>query len=271
MILKTNPSKSRSLRMALAGTAALALLVTAPLTNAQTPTPPPTPDTTVTAKSVDKRVMKWVTNDNGVETKKHIEIITEDGVATAWEIDEIGNRIQVPVDSLNMPMGLQNGVDGDMKIMVKRLGDGTQLSDEELETVIAEAMEGVNIEELAGANGKRRVIVKRMGPDGELVTEDVFGGDIDIDVEQFVGEDGEHKKVIIMENHSSIDMLSDGENSFVFHSGDMMKSKPGIMVDAASGMLDGIDTSDLDRDARRKIEKAQKALKEAQEALADNK
>lgn len=269
MILKSNPTQRRGLRLALAGTAGLALLATAPLTTAQTPTPPDVPETTVTSKSVDKQVMKWVTNENGVEIKKHIEIITEDGVTTAWEIDEIGNRIQVPVDSLDMPLGLPHGADGKMNVMVKKIGDGTHLSEEELEVMIADAMEGVDVEGLAGS-GQRRVIVKRMGPDGELVTEDVMGN-LDIDIDGFVDENGEKRKVIIMENHSMMDIIGDGENSFVFHSGDMMKSKPEIMFDAASGMIDKVDTSEMDRDTRRKVEKAQKALKEAQEALAKNK
>ncbi len=266
MILKTNPTQNRGLRAALAGTAAMALLVTAPLTNAQTP--PNTPNVPAVDEMVEKKVMKWVTNDNGVETMKHVEIITENGVTTAWEIDEIGNRIQVPLETLDMPVDLAGGHDGQMRVMVKKMGDGTHLSEEELEVMIAEAMEGVDIEELAGTAGQRRIIVKRMGADGELLTEDVMG-DLDIDVEAFVDENGEQRKVIIMENHSSFDITSDGENSFVFHSGDMMKSKPGIMVDAASSMLENIDTSDMDRDARRKVEKAQKALREAQEALAE--
>ena len=76
MILKTNPSNKRSLRLALGGTAALALIATAPLTTAQTP--PSTPDAPeVMSKTVDKKVMKWVTKEDGVETTKHIEIITE--------------------------------------------------------------------------------------------------------------------------------------------------------------------------------------------------
>lgn len=270
MILKTNPTQARSLRLALAGAAGMALLATAPLTSAQTPTPPPTPDTTVTAKSVEKKVMKWVTNENGVESTKHIELITEDGVTTAWEIDEIGNRIQVPVESLNMPMHLGGHGDGKMRVMVKKMGDGQHVSEEEIEKIIAETMETIDIEELAGGEGQRRVIVKRMGPDDELMTEDLFGGEIDVDIEKFVGEHGvDGKKVIIMESHGMVDVTGDGQNSFVFHSGDHMKSKPDMMVDVATKMMDGINTDDMDRKTRKKIEAAQKALKEAQEALAE--
>ena len=64
-----------------------------------------------------------------------------------------------------------------------------------------------------------------------------------------------------------VDVIADGQNSFVFHSGDHMKSKPGMMVDVASKMMSEIETGDMDRKTRKKIEAAQKALKEAQEAL----
>ena len=271
MILKANPTQRRSLRMALAGAAGLALLATAPLTSAQTPTPPTTPDTEVTAKSVEKKVMKWVSNENGVETTKHIEIITEDGVTTAWEIDEIGNRIQVPVDSLDMPMHMDGHGDGKMRVMVKKMGDGQHVSEEEIEVMIADALEGIDLESLEGKDGQRRMIIKRLGPDGELMTEDVFGG-MHFDIEKLAGEHGvDGKSVIVMESHGMVDVTSDGQNSFVFHSGDHMKSKPDMMVDVATKMMDGIDTNDMDRKTRKKIEAAQKALKEAQDALAANK
>lgn len=256
MILKNNPSNRRSLRMVLAGAAGLALLATAPLTSAQVPTPPATPDMDKFEKNVEKRVVKWVTKDNGVETTKHVEIVTENGVTTAWEIDEIGNRIQVPFDRIDMPLELDHG-GGNMRVMVKKLGEGKNLSDQELEVMIADAMENIDIEDLAGADGSRKIIVKRMGPDGEIMTEDVMGED---------GFNG--KKVIVMESHDVVDFSSDGENSFVFHSGDHIKSKPGMMVDVATRMMDGVNTDDMDRNVRKKIEAAQKALKEAQEALA---
>lgn len=259
MILKSNPSKRRGLRLALAGTAGLALLATAPLTTAQTPTPPDVPETIVTAKSVDKQVMKWVTKENGVEVKKHIEIITEDGVTTAWEIDALGNRIQVPADSIDMPMDLGAAGDGKMRIMMKHLGDGEAMSEQDIEVMIAEAMEDMDIEDLAGPDGERKVIVKRFGS----------GTDVDIDVEKLIeGHAGDGKKVIIMESHGMVDLSSDGEKSFMFHSGDQMKSEPGMMVGVASKMLDGVNTEGLDNHARAKVEAAQQALKEAQEALA---
>ena len=256
MILKSNPTQRRSLRLALAGAAGLALLATAPLTAAQTPTPPSPPEMDVTVNSVDKQVMKWVTNENGVETKKHVEIITENGETTAWEIDEIGNRIQVPLDSLNMP-GLAG--DGHMRVMVKKFGDHANLSEEEIEAMVAETLETIDVEELAGADGSKRIIVKRMGPDGEM----------EVLSESMLGPDSiEGRRMVILENNSEIDVIGDGENSFVFHSGDHMKSKPGMMVDVATKMMDGVNTDDMDRRTRKKVEAAQKALKEAQEALA---
>lgn len=259
MILKTNPTQRRSLRIALAGAAGFALLATAPLTAAQVPTPPAPPAAELAGKSVEKKVMKWVTNENGIETKKHIEIETENGVTTAWEIDEIGNRIQVPVDSIDMPIDLGAHRAGKMRIMMK---DGQHMSEQDIEVMISEAMEGMDIEEIVGADGTRKVIVKRLGPDGEMevLSESISGHH---------GLDGQN--VIVMESHGMVDVTSDGENSFVFHSGDHMKSKPDMMVDVASQMMDGVNTDDMDRTTRKKIEAAQKALKEAKEALADAK
>jgi len=259
MILKTNPNPKLSLRLALGGAAAAALLATAPLTTAQTaPTPPATPETTVTAKSVDKQVMKWVTNENGVETKKHVEIITEDGITTAWEIDEIGNRIQVPVDSVDIRGPEHHS--GQMRIVMKSLGDGSQMD--------------IDIDELAGEfAGDKRVIVKRLSDLSEL---EALGelkaleGLKNLENLESLSELGEGQNVIIMESHDFIDVESDGQNSFVFHSGDSVKSHPGMMVDVASNMLEGINTDDMDREARKKVEAAQKALKEAQEALAES-
>lgn len=259
MILKNNPSKRRSLRLALAASAATALIVTAPLTAAQAPTPPAPPEMDVTVQSVDKQVLKWVTKENGVETKKHIEIITEDGVTKAWEIDEIGNRFEISTDSIDMPMHMGNG-EGKVRMMMNPFGEGAHMSEKDIELMIAKSLEGVDIEEMIGENGERKVIVKRMGPDGEMniVTENILGGH---------GIDG--KNVIVMESHGMVDLSHDGENSFVFHSGDHMKSKPGMMVDVATKMMDGVNTDDMDRSTRKKVEAAQKALKEAQEALAE--
>jgi len=166
MILKTNPNPKLSLRLALGGAAAAALLATAPMTTAQSvPTPPATPDTE--AKSVDKRVMKWVTNENGVETTNHMEIITEDGVTTAWKIDEIGNRIQVPVDSVDI-QGPASSHSGQRRIIMKHLGDGETVSEIEIEKIVSEALAGVDIEALAGAGSEARVIIKQLGDFSEL-------------------------------------------------------------------------------------------------------
>jgi len=200
-----------------------------------------------------------VTNENGVETKKHIEIITEDGVTTAWEIDAIGNRIQVPVDGLNMPMDFGSQGDGKMRVMVKKLGDGHNMSEEELEALITGAMEGLDKEELAGKAGQRRIVIKRSGDNQ----------DIDIMSDDIMGGLSEGKRVVVMENNETFDFDTGGDNSFFFHAGDHRKFESGIIVDVASQMLDGVNTDDMDRRTRRKIEDAKKALKEAQEALAE--
>lgn len=259
MILKSNPSQKRSLRLALGGTAALALLATAPLTTAQTPTPPATPQTNMADSMVEKKVMKWVTNENGVEVTKHMEIITENGVTTAWEIDELGNRMEVSVDSLNMPLELAGADNGNMRVIVKQLGEGHSISEADIEALIGQSLSQYDIEGMTeDFAGQRRVIVKSLA----------HSGDMDIDIEDFMGEHGDGKQVVIMENHDFIDFENEGENSFVFHSGSSMESEPGMMVGVASKMLDGVNTDDLDYNARAKVEAAQKALREAQEALA---
>ena len=250
MNLKYNPSEKISLRLALGGAAITALIATAPLTTAQTsPTPPEIPTTIVTADSVDKSVMKWMSNENGVLTSKHIEIITENGETTAWEIDEIGNRMQVNVDSLDMPMmpdmpGMSG--DGKMRIIMKQMGDG----------------ESMDIDELAGGfHGDKKVIIKGFG-DGK-----------EIDIEKLIAE-GHSGNVMVLEGESEMDVMTDhGKRHVVIkrmHAGGVPgKMNADVMVNAAGSMLDNIDTEKLDRKTRKKIEEARKALKEAEEALAD--
>ena len=250
MNLKYNPSEKTSLRLALGGAAITALIATAPLTTAQTsPTPPEIPTTIVTADSVDKSVMKWMSNENGVLTSKHIEIITENGETTAWEIDEIGNRMQVNVDSLDMPMmpdmpGMSG--DGNMRIIMKQMGDG----------------ESMDIDELAGGfHGDKKVIIKGFG-DGK-----------EIDIEKLIAE-GHSGNVMVLEGESEMDVMTDhGKRHVVIkrmHAGGVPgKMNADVMVNAAGSMLDNIDTGKLDRKTRKKIEEARKALKEAEEALAD--
>ena len=264
MILKTNPNQSRSLRFALAGTAAIALFATAPLTLAQTPTPPATPDMTDTM--TEKKVLKWVSNDDGVEVSKHVEIITENGATTAWEIDDLGNRMEVSLDSLNMPLDLAGASGGQMRVMMKHHDGALALSDLEIEKMIAGTLDGVD--------GEHQIIIKRIEDlsalEGLETLKSIEGlrhleGLSHLEALETLGE---QENVIILESHGVLDIETDGENSFVFHSGDPLKSEPGMMVDVASKMLDGVDIDGLDYNARVKVEAAQQALRDAQEALA---
>lgn len=259
MIIKETPRKRMSLRLA-AGTIALgALMASAPYTIAQqTPDTPDTP--TVKKKMVDKKVMKWTTKEDGVETTKHVEIVTEDGVTTAWEIDELGNRKEVDPDSIDMPKHLGHHDQGNVRIRVQKMGDG-----EDMEFDVNQWVE-------AGEDGKH-IIIKRMGE----------GGEMDIEIEELMGAAEGEGKVVVIEKHSAMDFMSDEDgkvivkhmeggpaNAFFFSSDDMEAMhgpKADMWVNIASEMLGNVETDSLDKKARKKVEAAQKALKEAQEAL----
>ncbi len=239
MILKTNPTHKKSLRALLGGGAALALMATAPLTTAQTPPDTPdVPDTTITAKSVDKQVMKWVTEEDGISKSRHIEIVTEDGVTTAWEIDENGNKTELETSEIGDLPEFPQGLHGDSKtrIIMKKLGDG----------------------------------------DAEFNLEQFLEGHEGVDLSEFADNLDGKKKVMIIERSEDFEIEGDGTNVFKFKSGEPGQSvffsgeesgSAETWVNVAGHMLDKIDTGTVDRKARKKIEEARKALKEAEEAL----
>ena len=216
MILKTTQKRSMPLRAAASVLAIGALMATAPFTASAGPDGE--------AHNVEKKVMKWVTKEDGVETKRHIEITTENGVTTAYEIDDLGNRTVVDLDTIDMP-DMPHAPGEHKRVMIKKMGDGGEMD--------------VEIKELLG----------------------------DVDIEEYIsGEDGEHKVVIKrMHGDGHVMAFSDSED-FEFHT--VGGGKANLMVGVAADMLENIDTSDMDRRTRKKVEEAQKALREAKEALA---
>ncbi|NNE58220.1 MAG: hypothetical protein HKN36_08950 [Hellea sp.] len=260
MILKETPQKRTGLRMVLGGVAIGALLATAPYTIAQqSPETPETPDTEITAKSVEKQVMKWVTkDDNGNETKRHVEIVTENGETRAYEIDDYGNKTEVEPGSIEMPTG-HAGHAGARKMRIVTMDNRGDL----------------DMEALAGSgDGNMKVIVKRIG-DGDV-------SEMDIDIEDLVGEGMEGQNVFVFESEEDIQINSDGEkqvivkkthgpgHGFAFaNGGGAGELDPEMWVKIASEMMGNVDTDGLDRQARKKVEAAIEALADAQEELAE--
>lgn len=206
MTMKTSKTGSTILSRASVGAFLVAALAaTAPISFAGDPE----------AKTVEKKVMKWVENENGVETTKHIEVTVEDGVTTAYSIDEHGNKTVIDATEIDMPGG------GGMNMFIT---DG-QSGEKHMKIM----MDGQNIHMEDGAHSK--IIVKRMtkNADGQIV-------DVDNNVMVFAGGD--------TGNHAA------------------------AMVGAAEKLLSQADSKDLSSRVRRKLEKAQKAVREAKEALA---
>ncbi len=242
MILKTSQKKSAPLRITASLLALGTLIATAPFTAVAGP------DSSET-HAVEKKVMKWITNEDGVESKRHIEITTENGVTTAYEIDELGNKMQIDLDTIDMPDMPHTSGDHKVRVMVKNMGDG-DMSELDLSQLIGEHGDfDIDIQELMdGHDGERKVIVLK-------------SGDMDM------SEDGE-RNVIIRKMHGDGHVMAfSNDDEFEFHSSGEGKAK--MMVGVASDMLENVNTDDMDRATRKKVEEAQKALKEAQEALEE--
>jgi len=234
MTLKT--SKTNSTMLSRIGAGALlvtALTLTAPVTFAGDPNPPKTN----AVKVKTKKVIKFVDNTNGVETAKHYEITTEDGVTTAYSIDEHGNRTVIDASEVKIVDGL-DGLDGldvldDMNVFVMD-GDGS----------------------------------------GENLLKIIMGSDMDSmqTGQRFPMKDGAHSKIIVRRlakdaDGNVIDM--DNEIMIMGQGGDVPQAS--MMVGAAQRLLERAESMNDDKElsakTRRKLEKARKALKEAQEAL----
>ncbi len=251
MTLKTSKTNSTILSRIGAGTLlAGALAVTAPVTIAAGPVPPQPPATEAEKmKTKTRQVMQWVEKIDGVETTKHIEINTQDGVITAYNIDEHGNKTKIDP--------------ADVKIMS---GSGLQIMADEMQTMgntsNIKAMRVIVMDaDEAGETGKKHVKI--------ITTDDLAGLQTP---QTFFLQDGEHSKIIVkrmMADEDGNTMEVDKEIVIIGSgSGSPQASR---MVGAAQRLLDQAQAVKRDKElstkTRRKLEKARKALKEAQAAL----
>ena len=250
MTLHTNTSKTGPLsRLAAASTMVLALAATAPLTMANSHPGETTID--VDAKSKSKQVIKWTEKDDiGNEVSKHYEVVSEDGETNAWEIDTFGNKTEVDTIDIKEFNGLDHFElgSGKAKVKVLRIGEGDGKT-------------------LTFDGDDKHLVIKRIVKDGKFTFgEDTeFPGKLMTEDHKLVIKqltDGENAKVFTFSSDEDIEMDSDG-NSFFFSDGNHTKS----LVTAAESMLSNVKTDDLSSSARRKLEKAQRALKDAKEAL----
>ena len=210
MTMKTSKTNTSILsRIGVGVFLAAALAATAPISFAGDPE----------AKTKTKKVMKWVENDNGVETTKHIEVTVEDGVTTAYSIDEHGNKTVIDASEIEMMPG------GGQNHMSMFTADGE--------------------------SGEKHMKIMM---DGE--------GLLNM-------EDGAHSKLIIKRMTKNADgTTTEMDNNVMVFAGGVEGSHTAAMVSAAEKLLSQADSKDLSSRARRKLEKAQRAVKEAQEALA---
>ena len=251
MILSTKQHQTGLLTRSLAAALiAGAVIASAPFTRAQDSSESMAGEAKV--KQTEKKVIKWVEDINGVETKKHYEILTEDGETKAFEIDELGNRMEVDPDTIK---GLKMHGDhamtfksGTIDIEGLEALDGQNVKvfmskDGELPEGLEKHIKVIVDSEFEGQDGDRKVIVKKMksDQDGNVFT---FTTDEDITVD------------VTGESHA-----------YAFGGGSHAKS----LVGAAESLAKKAEKSEeLTRDQRRKLEKAIKALEDAQKALADD-
>lgn len=230
MTMKTSKTGAGLLaRLGVSAFLVAALAATAPISFAGNPKTDPETKT----KTVEKKVIKWVENVDGVETTKQYEITKEDGVTKAYSIDENGNKTEIDASEIEMA-----GQAGGMNMFIA---------------------DGQNDE--FGEKGMK-VFIEREGDPDQKAFKIKVDGDMDFD-------EGTHSKVIIKRLSKNEDgTIVDMDNDVMVFAGDGQGSEIAAMVDAAKNLIDRADDSDLSNKARRKLEKARKALKEAQEAIA---
>ncbi len=230
MTLKT--SKTNSTILSRIGAGALlvtAFTLTAPVTIAAGPeTPQPPAIETDKTKTKTKKVMKWVENVDGVETAKHIEITVEDGVTTAYSIDEHGNKTVFDASEIKITEGMSGR---DQVRLFMALGD--KASGENTRFLMNSDL--IHMED--GDAAQSTIVVVRLAKDadGNIVNRDT-------DILHMTGG------------------LSGGG------------AQASMMVGAAKRLLEQAEKSitrekELSAKTRRKLDKARKALAEAQEAL----
>ena len=246
MILNTQQTKASALSRVLAtAMIASAIVISAPFTRAEGPADDKMAggESEFIHEMSEKKVIKMVEEVDGVKTSKHYEIVTEDGKTTAWEIDEFGNKIEVPVESIDgLAMHGQNAFafshngmsdqNMDIQVFVDGEGEGKHVIRKKMVLDMAEDVKGMDKAEL------QAFIEKHKGQNGTNVFAFSPDGAFDMNGQAFAwSTEGNH------------------------HAG---------LVTAAKRMTEKVEKSeDLTREQRRKLEKAVKALEEAQKALEE--
>ena len=131
--------------------------------------------------AIEKKVIKWAAKENDVDVKKHYEIITENGVTTAYEIDDLGNRIVTDISKIDHIKKLDMEALSGKKVMRIR--------------------KHISGEDVDGQSGDHKVIVKKfaIGKNETGINEqNIFAFDTDKDVE--IHLDGEHQSTDIHHN-----------------------------------------------------------------------
>lgn len=194
------------------------------------------------AKTMSKRVIKSVEDVDGVKTKTHYEIVTKNGVTKAYSIDRDGNRTEVDPATIKTKHG---------HVMTE-----THSGPHNMDVMVMHGPDGADIEKHI-----------------KIITENEMGG-----------PDGQHKKVIVRTMKDGQEMSGKNVQVYAFSSADdvhvdidgnghhMSHGAPAkAMVGAAHDLIDNLDDDKFSNKTKRKLEKARKALKEAQEAIASEK
>ena len=179
MTLKSsNPNTGIFPRLGLASFLIAALAATAPLTLAASP------DNAPQVKSKIKKVFKLVENENGIESEKTYEIITEDGVTTAYSIDEHGNKTVVNLDEVE---ALSGGMMGGSDILV--WSENGKLGNKHIQLMLSSNMDqmphGLHMD---GTHSK--LLIKRLSKGSN-------GRNFEIDSNVFVMGGGSHASAMV--------------------------------------------------------------------------
>lgn len=187
-------------------------------------------------KHKSKKVIKSVEVVDGKKVQTHYEVITDENGTRAYSIAENGARTEIDPEIIE-----------DKHVIVIKNGEGTHGAHVEKKIKImsqsGETMD-MDIESLIGERGQgKKVIIKTM-KDGE--------------------PHGDHKvKVYNFSSSEDIDIQIDEDGFMMGQHGAHTQA----MVSAASGLLDGVNDDELSEKTKRKLKKARKALKEAEEAI----
>lgn len=253
MTLKTSKINSTILsRIGVGAFLVAALAATAPITFADDGPKADAPK----MKTETKKVMKWVENNNGVETTKHIEVNTDDGVVTAYSIDENGNKTLIDPGNVEMIDATGTTITADI---IQSVGDTENINN--MRVVVIDGEEN-------GEIGRKLVKVIMADDVGDLQDGQSFT--FNTTSQSVIAGDGTQSKIIIKRMSKGEDGAEiDIDSEVMFFSGEGKRAA--AMVGAAQGLLDQVEKmnggKELSSKARKKLAKARKALKEAQEAL----